>query len=86
MALGDDIRPFPDLEKAYQAYADALGLPVQSLSDQERRQAVLSAVLEGRETPTTAAPDTITQEEANQIFKNEVLERLTTNGPFELAE
>lgn len=46
LAFGDDIRPFPDLDKAYRAYVDALGRSVQSLSEQEKRQAVLLAVLD----------------------------------------
>ena len=33
-----------------------------------------------------ATPDTITREEAVQIFKNDVLRQLTTFGPFELVE
>lgn len=45
LAFGDDIRPFPDLDKACRAHADALGCPVQFLSEQEKRQAVLLAVL-----------------------------------------
>lgn len=45
LALGDDIRPFPNLGKAYRAHADALGCSMKFLSEQEKRQAVLSAVL-----------------------------------------
>lgn len=45
LALGDDTCPFPNLGKAYRAHADALSCPVKFLSEQEKRQAVLSAAL-----------------------------------------
>lgn len=46
MAIGNDIRPFPNLEKAYRDYAEALGKPPESLSTEERQQAVMNAILE----------------------------------------
>jgi len=33
-----------------------------------------------------AAPDTITQREASQLFKKAVVKHLMTDGPFEVAE
>ena len=46
MAIGDDIRPFPDFQEAYEEYAAAIGKLTTQLTKIEKQTAILNAVMD----------------------------------------
>lgn len=45
---GEAFRDFPDVAVAYQKYADAIGKPIKKLTDAEKQQAIMNAVLNNK--------------------------------------